>query len=101
MVCENCQRNARLADRITQLADSIVVGGLEMAGVPSSIARNAPRVVQAGALAIAKPKRKPSANNLAYAKAFKSVQGRFKKKNGGWKKDGFKRAASAARKLIK
>lgn len=101
MACENCQRNARLADRITQLADSIVVGGLQLAGVPSSVSRRAPGVVQAGALAVAKPKRKPTSNNLAFAKAFKSVQGKYKKKSGGWKKDGFKNAAAAARRMIK
>lgn len=48
-----------------------------------------------------KPDRKPSAHNLAYAKAFKEVEHRFKKKGGGWKKDGFKRAGAAARKLMK
>jgi len=101
MACKNCAQNARLADRITQLADAIVVGGLQAAGVPSSIARRAPGVVQAGALALAKPKRKPSANNLAYAAAFAKVQNRFKKKSGGWKKDGFKHAGAAARRLMK
>jgi len=101
MACKNCAQNARLADRITQLADAIVVGGLQAAGVPSSIARRAPGVVQAGALALAKPKRKPNANNLAYAKAFAKVEGRFKKKGGGWKKDGFKHAGAAARRLMK
>ena len=101
MACKNCAQNARLADRITQLADAIVVGGLTAAGVPSGIAKRAPGAVQAGALALAKPKRKPSANNLAYAKAFKSVEARFKKKGGGWKKDGFKRAGAAARMMMK
>jgi len=50
------------------------------------------------------PKKKPrkiSAKNIAYGKAFKKVQHRFKKKGGGWKKDGFKRAGAAARKAIK
>jgi len=48
-----------------------------------------------------KPKRKPSAYNKAYSKAFKKIAPRFKKKGGGWKKDGFKRAGAAARKAIK
>jgi len=48
-----------------------------------------------------KPKKKPSAHNLRYAKAFKKHAPRFKKKGGGWKKDGFKRAGAAARKAIK
>ena len=49
----------------------------------------------------AKPAPKPTAYNLAYSKAFKKVEHRFKKKGGGWKKDGFKRAGAAARKLMK
>jgi len=48
-----------------------------------------------------KPARKPSAHNLAYSKAFKEVEHRFKKKGGGWKKDGFRNAGRAARKLMK
>jgi len=50
------------------------------------------------------PKKKPrkkSARGLAYAAAFKKVQGKYKKKSGGWKKDGFKNAAAAARRMIK
>jgi hypothetical protein len=46
-------------------------------------------------------KRKPSKYNSAYAKAFKSVAADFKKKNGSWKKDGFKRAGAAARRKMK
>ena len=49
----------------------------------------------------AKAKRKPSAHNMAYSKAFKKHAPRFKKKSGGWKKDGFKRAGAAARKSMK
>jgi len=48
-----------------------------------------------------KPKRKPSAYNKAYSKAFGQVKNRFMKKSGGWKKNGFKNAANAARKSIK
>lgn len=48
-----------------------------------------------------KPKRKASAYNKRYAAAFKKVAPDFKKKNGGWKKDGFKRAGAAARKIAK
>ena len=46
-------------------------------------------------------KRKASAYNRKYSKAFGQVKNRYMKKNGGWKKDGFKRAAAAARKLCK
>jgi len=48
-----------------------------------------------------KKKRGPSAYNKKYSVAFKKVQGRFKKKNGSWKQDGFKNAGKAARKMIK
>ena len=48
-----------------------------------------------------KQKRPPTKHNIAYSKAFRKVAPRFKKKNGGWKKDGFKRAGAAARKSMK
>jgi len=50
---------------------------------------------------VEKKPRKPSAYNKAYSIAFKKVEPRFKKKNGGWVKDGFKRAGAAARKSMK
>lgn len=45
--------------------------------------------------------RKASAYNKRYAKAFRSVSGRYKKKDGSWAKDGFKRAQRAAHKMAK
>jgi hypothetical protein len=42
------------------------------------------------------PKRQASAYSAKYAKAFKSVASKHKKKNGSWKKDGYKRAVKAA-----
>jgi len=50
------------------------------------------------------PKKKPrkqTARGRAYSVAFKKVQGKYKKKSGGWKKNGFKNAAAAARRMIK
>lgn len=44
-------------------------------------------------------KRKVSKYNRAYAKAFKSVAHKYKKKDGSWQKDGFKRAQRAAHKM--
>jgi len=46
-------------------------------------------------------KRGPSAYNIKYAAAFKKVEGKYKKKNGSWKQDGFKLAGKAARKMIR
>jgi hypothetical protein len=48
-----------------------------------------------------KKKRKASAYSKRYGKCFKKLQPKFKKKNGQWKKDGFKRCAAAARKCAK
>jgi len=48
-----------------------------------------------------KKTRKKTARGRAYAAAFKKVQGKYKKKSGGWQKDGFKKAAAAARRMIK
>jgi hypothetical protein len=50
---------------------------------------------------VAAKRRRPSKYNRAYAKAFKEVAPRYKKKGGGWKKDGFKAAQRAAHKLAK
>ncbi len=47
------------------------------------------------------PKRKASAYSKRYGKAFKKLAPKYKKKNGQWKKDGFKRCAAAARKEAK
>lgn len=43
-----------------------------------------------------KPKRKPSAYSKKYAKAFKSIAPKHKKKSGGWKTGGYKRAVKQA-----
>ena len=48
-----------------------------------------------------KKKRKASAYSKRYGAAFKRLAPKFKKKNGQWKKDGFKRCAAAARKEAK
>lgn len=46
-------------------------------------------------------KRKVSAYNKRYSKAFKKLAPKYKKKNGSWKKDGFKKCSAAARKEAK
>lgn len=45
--------------------------------------------------------RKPTAYQRQYKKAFKQVAPRYKKKDGTWKKDGFKAAVRAAHKKAK
>ena len=48
-----------------------------------------------------KAKRKASAYSKKYGAAFKRLAPKYKKKDGSWKKDGFKRCAAAARKEAK
>ncbi len=45
--------------------------------------------------------RKASAYSKRYGKAFKKLAPKYKKKNGQWKKDGFKRCGAAARREAK
>lgn len=48
-----------------------------------------------------KKKRAPSAYSKRYGRHFKQLAPKYKKKNGQWKKDGFKRCAAAARRKAK
>lgn len=48
-----------------------------------------------------KSPRKASAANKRYGAAFKRLAPKYKKKSGGWKKDGFKRCAAAAMRAAK
>lgn len=48
-----------------------------------------------------KPKRKASAYSKKYGRAFKKVAPKYKKKNGSWKKDGFKRAQKEAHRIAR
>ena len=48
-----------------------------------------------------KPRKKTTAYQRKYKKAFASVKGNYKLKNGKWKKDGFKNAVKAAHRMCK
>jgi len=48
-----------------------------------------------------KPRKKTTAYQRKYKKAFASVKGKYKLKNGKWKKDGFKNAVKAAHRMCK
>ena len=65
----------------------------------------APKIVEKVAVktakTITKKKRMKSAYNSKYAKAFQKVAPKYKKKGGGWKKDGFKKAQKAAHAMAK
>jgi ribosomal protein L17 len=65
------------------------------------VRKTARRAYEKPASSSSKTKRAPSEYNKKFSAAFKKVAPKFKKKNGGWVKDGFKRAGAAARKAIK
>jgi hypothetical protein len=48
-----------------------------------------------------KPKRKATAANKKYSKAFKNLAPKFKLKSGSWKKNGFANCCKAAHKMCK
>lgn len=48
-----------------------------------------------------KPRKKTTAYQRKYKKAFASVKSKYKLKNGNWKKDGFKNAVKAAHGMCK
>jgi len=86
------------------LAVGILLEAYESGEAPGGMLNPAGQLI---AEASGKPhqKRKRSAaakkRDKAYGKAFKRLEPKYKKKSGGWKKDGFKRCAAAARKAIK
>jgi hypothetical protein len=70
-----------------------------MAGAESFLANPTGAISQFEAIAPVKRKRKVSAYNRRYKKAFKRVAPRYKLKSGKWKKGGFKQAVRAAHKI--
>ena len=68
----------------------------EQAG--ESIGRRVTRGRSRKADPVTKKMRKISAYQKAYGNNFKKVAPKYKKKDGGWKKDGFKRCVKAAHK---
>ena len=64
-------------------------------------AMEAANLVEASNEKLPKKKMKLSPYHKAYSRAFNDVKGKYKLKNGKWKKDGFKRAVNAAHKLAR
>ena len=54
-----------------------------------------------GAVEEAKAKRKPTAANKKYSRAFKKLAPSFKLKNGSWKKNGFSNCCKASHKMCR
>lgn len=92
-----------LAAQMRGLADAILVPVNALTRLPPGTTQAFVEGTTTGAVDAAKaPKgRKSSAYGRAYKRAFKRQAMKFKKQNGQWKKDGFKRAVRAAHKEAK
>ena len=91
-----------MANLLRSIADGLVEDVLEPAtGLDADLLKAFIEGTTTGAVEAGKAKkgRKVSAYSKAYGKAFKRVAPKYKKKNGSWKKDGFKRAQKEAHKL--
>ena len=101
--CPDCQRNAMLAAQMRGLADAILIPTNRLTGLPPGTTQAFVEGTVTGAVDAAKaPKgRKRSAYSRRYKQAFKRQAMKYKKQNGQWKKDGFKRAGRAAHKEAK
>lgn len=90
-----------MALRLRALADALLVPVATATGLPPEAVQGFVEGSTTGAVAAAKApkKRKVSAYSKKYKAAFKRVAPSYKKKNGDWKKNGFKAAVRAAHKL--
>ena len=97
------EEDIRMAMRLRALADALLLPVATLTGLPPEAVQGFVEGTSTGAVAAGKaPKgRKRSAYARKYKAAFKRVAKNYKKKNGEWKKDGFKRAVKAAHKEAK
>ena len=92
-----------LAARLRAIADGLLIPTATLTGLPPELVQGFVEGTTTGAVAAGKApkKRKASAYNRKYRAAFKRVQSKYKKKNGDWVKDGFKRAVREAHRIAK
>jgi len=117
--CPMCESNLDVMEQIVRdLQDvSTIIGAGGMATLQGLAGRDhvTPSMIASGRSArdlidrmaeiragksVSKRKRK-TPKQAAYSRAFKKLAPKYKKKSGGWKKNGFKNCASAARKEAK
>ena len=106
--CPGCTEKQRI---IRGLADLLATGAGQMIGTATRnralgevLGEIAPELIESGALKVAgskKVKRKASEYSKKFGKAFKKVQKQFKKKDGCWKKGGYRRCVVRAHKMAK
>lgn len=92
-----------MANQMRALADALLVPVASLTGLPPQVVQGFVEGTTVGAVDAgrAPKKRKVSAYNRAYKKAFKRVAPKYKLKSGKWKAGGFKRAVRDAHRLAK
>ena len=99
--CPDCRRNALLASQMRGLASAILVPTNSLTGLPPGTTQAFVEGTVTGAVDSAKTSRKRSADSRRDKAAVKRQAMKYKKQNGSWKKDGFKRAVKAAHKELR
>lgn len=102
--CPNCRRNELAAATIRGIADTILMPVNTLARLPPGTTQAFVDGTTTGSVKAAKAKgvkRKASAYSKEYKRAFKRVSKQYRKKDGSWKKDGFKRAVKQAHKSLR
>lgn len=92
-----------LASQMRGLADALLIPVNTLARLPPGTTQAFVDGTVTGAVKSANvPKKKRvSAYTREYKRAFKRVSKQYRKKDGSWKKDGFKRAVRASHKAVK
>jgi len=93
-----------LAAQMRGLADAILVPVNALTRLPPGTTQAFVEGTTTGAVAAAKAttrSRKASAYSKKYKAAFKRQAMKYRKQNGSWKKDGFKKAVKAAHKELR
>lgn len=93
----------QLAKLLVSIADTLLEPTARAAGLDPAIVQGFVQGSTVGAVEAAKaPKgKKKTAYQREYKKAFKRVAPKYKKKNGTWKKDGFKKAVREAHRMAR
>lgn len=92
-----------MAAVLRSIADALLVPVSTLTGLPPQAVQGFVEGSATGAVEAGKAKKgkKASAYSREYKRAFKRVAPNYKKKNGDWKKNGFKAAVRAAHKAAK
>lgn len=101
--CPECRRRDFIAQRMRDLADTMLIPVNRVARLPPGTTQAFVEGTTVGAVKAAKapPSRKRAAYTKAYKAAFKRQAVKYKRKNGQWKKDGFKRAVKEAHRIAR